>query len=42
MRSLWGKTPSQFQMNGALVVDATGTPLRSATIWADQRATAEA
>ncbi|HID87017.1 MAG TPA: xylulokinase [Anaerolineae bacterium] len=29
-------------MNGALAVDATGTPLRSAIIWADQRATAEA
>jgi len=29
-------------MNGALAVDATGTPLRSAVIWADQRATAEA
>lgn len=29
-------------MNGALAVDATGAPLRSAIIWADQRATAEA
>ena len=29
-------------MNGALAVDAAGTPLRSAIIWADQRATAEA
>jgi xylulokinase len=29
-------------MNGALAVDASGTPLRSAIIWADQRATAEA
>lgn len=29
-------------MNGALVVDAMGVPLRSAIIWADQRATAEA
>ncbi len=29
-------------MNGALAVDATGVPLRSAIIWADQRATAEA
>jgi len=29
-------------MNGALAVDAMGVPLRSAIIWADQRATAEA
>jgi xylulokinase len=29
-------------MNGALAVDAAGLPLRSAIIWADQRATAEA
>ena len=29
-------------MNGALAVDARGVPLRSAIIWADQRATAEA
>jgi xylulokinase len=29
-------------MNGMLAVDAKGTPLRSAIIWADQRATAEA
>jgi xylulokinase len=29
-------------MNGALAVDASGTPLRPAIIWADQRATAEA
>jgi len=29
-------------MNGALAVDSAGTPLRSAIIWADQRATAEA
>ena len=29
-------------MNGALPVDAGGEPLRSAIIWADQRATAEA
>jgi xylulokinase len=29
-------------MNGALPVDATGAPLRSAILWADQRATAEA
>lgn len=29
-------------MNGALPVDAQGQPLRSAIIWADQRATAEA
>ena len=29
-------------MNGALAVDAAGEPLRSAIIWADQRATAEA
>lgn len=29
-------------MNGALPVDAAGHPLRSAIIWADQRATAEA
>ncbi|MGQ9489774.1 MAG: xylulokinase [Anaerolineae bacterium] len=29
-------------MNGALPVDAAGEPLRSAIIWADQRATAEA
>jgi len=29
-------------MNGALVVDAAGAPLRPAIIWADQRATAEA
>ncbi len=29
-------------MNGALPVDAAGVPLRSAIIWADQRATAEA
>jgi len=29
-------------MNGALAVDAAGVPLRSAIIWADQRATAEA
>lgn len=29
-------------MNGMLAVDVTGKPLRSAIIWADQRATAEA
>ena len=29
-------------MNGALAVDAAGAPLRSAILWADQRATAEA
>jgi xylulokinase len=29
-------------MNGALPVDADGVPLRSAILWADQRATAEA
>ena len=29
-------------MNGALAVDADGVPLRSAILWADQRATAEA
>ncbi len=29
-------------MNGALVVDAAGEPLRPAIIWADQRATGEA
>ncbi len=29
-------------MNGMLPVDAAGSPLRSAIIWADQRATAEA
>lgn len=29
-------------MNGLLAVDAAGEPLRSAIIWADQRATAEA
>jgi xylulokinase len=29
-------------MQGALVVDEEGTPLRSAIIWADQRATAQA
>jgi xylulokinase len=29
-------------MNGALLVDAAGAPLRPAIIWADQRATAEA
>jgi len=29
-------------MNGALAVDATGTPLRPTILWADQRATAEA
>jgi xylulokinase len=29
-------------MNGALALDATGAPLRSAIIWADQRATTEA
>jgi xylulokinase len=29
-------------MNGCLLVDASGMPLRSAIIWADQRATAEA
>ena len=29
-------------MQGALVVDEDGTPLRSAIIWADQRATAQA
>jgi xylulokinase len=29
-------------MNGALAVDSAGTPLRSAIIWADQRATTEA
>lgn len=29
-------------MNGALAVDAAGTPLRPAIIWADQRATTEA
>jgi xylulokinase len=29
-------------MNGALVVDAAGEPLRPAIIWADQRATAQA
>lgn len=29
-------------MNGALVVDAAGAPLRPAIIWADQRATAQA
>ena len=29
-------------MNGALAVDARGVPLRSAILWADQRATAEA
>ncbi len=29
-------------MNGALAVDESGEPLRSAIIWADQRATAEA
>jgi xylulokinase len=29
-------------MNGALAVDTTGEPLRSAIIWADQRATTEA
>lgn len=29
-------------MNGALAVDAAGVPLRSAILWADQRATAEA
>ena len=29
-------------MNGALAVDADGFPLRSAILWADQRATAEA
>jgi xylulokinase len=29
-------------MNGALAVDADGIPLRSAILWADQRATAEA
>jgi len=28
-------------MNGALAVDAAGAPLRTAIIWADQRATAE-
>ena len=29
-------------MNGALAIDAKGIPLRSAILWADQRATAEA
>jgi sugar (pentulose or hexulose) kinase len=29
-------------MNGALLVDAAGAPLRPAIIWADQRATAQA
>jgi xylulokinase len=29
-------------MNGALLVDAAGAPLRQAIIWADQRATAQA
>jgi xylulokinase len=29
-------------MNGALLLDAAGSPLRSAIIWADQRATTEA